>query len=946
MYIFFTLFGLIQSLLNLFGLNESVTDDQIIQGKLDNGFTYYIRENNYPEEKASLRLVVKVGSLHEQEGEEGVAHFIEHLVFRGTEHFKDGEVNRYLESIGCNFGADTNAFTGDESTIYQLDIPLENENALETALLMLSDFASTATLSDEIIEKERTVVLDELHRAVSSISHRILSQIFHTFLPYSPYAHHRVIGLEKVVQTVSSKVLRDFYKRWYRPDRMALIAVGDFDREELKRKIENCFSKIICPKEDLKEPLRETQFIKGPQAINYFDPELKATSISLFSFYPDEPLDDSQQMNAEDIKYHMISSACIAMLNDRLQKLVNRGPHFLEAGAFKDNFCGNINRFVCFAALIETNYQEGMQALHHEIQKVLKQGFTQAEWQKLQNEWKVAWQNKLNNIDKVRHQSYVASCIDHFLTGESLISRPWSLRTKLATTITVEEINAYLRSSHLADSFKIFFATPSKKVHESVSEIDLLKLFAEEIFFTDSKQEAFDVSFNVDPKLPKGKVIQIQEDQKNKVSYWTLENGIHLVLKNTDLEHDRVHVLAHAKGGFSVFSKEDFPSAYLSVDYGVKSDLINGLTHEQLKDVLNSKGISSSYNLELEERWMSLNAPQNHLETAFQSLHAFFTAHSHDQKIWQHLIAKYQEILRQQGNDPHHLFKQLATKINRQNHFYFQSVDIEGADEKKAREIFELCFKNPQDFTFIIVGDFNRDQIGNLVEKYLGSLTQKQSNFFPTAALPELFPQKIIHEDFRKGHHTYAKTLITIPVDIANFYKQFGHLYHLDALNMLLEQRLTEKLRHQLGNTYHVGVQDYSPFNDFSNSLLYIDFTSPIEQREEMVQLILKEIEALKTIPPSQEEISVVQSQILESKKKSILSNGYWIERIVLSIIRQASLDDLLNYERPISELSPTSIHQAAQILFSKPYYSALSHLPEDEIVPKALIPSSDINTD
>lgn len=919
-------------------------DDQIIQGKLDNGLTYYIRENDYPKERASLHLVVKVGSIYEQEGEEGIAHFIEHLAFRGSEHFKDGEVWRYLDSIGSPIGADSNAFTNYTSTIYQLNIPLNTDNALENALTILCDFASTATLKDEVIEKERTVVLDELHQAVSSIDSRLRNKIMHSFLPHSPYTHHDIIGLEKVIRTVSSNTLRDFYKRWYRPDRMAIIAVGDFDSKTLKQKIENCFSKIVCPKEDSIEPLQETKFIEEPQAVIHLDPEVRATSISLFSFYPTSASNDPT--TTEDVKHGLLSSACIRMLNDRLQKLVNLGPHFLNAVVSKGTYCGNIKYFNCWAALFENHYEEGLKALHLEIQKALKQGFTQAEWQKLHNEWKLTWQNDLNNRDKVYHQSYVSDCIDHFLKGESFISKEWLLQTKLATTITIDEINAFLPSSHLADSFKIFFLAPSKKVQESMSENNLLKLFEEEVEATDLIEEVMDLSFNVNPKLPVGKIAHIQEDQKTKVTYWTLENGIHLILKNTDLEHDQVYISALAQGGLTAFSKEDFQSAVLAPEYGIKSGVINGLTHEQLKDLLHSKGIYPNFSLDSDARMIHLNASHNHLETAFQCIHSFFTMHSFDQKKWQHLITKNQELLRQQYNDPDYHFGKIISEINRQNHFYFQPFDVEQADEKKTREIFELCYQNPQDFTFVIVGDFNQEQIRHLVEKYLGSLSQNPPRFFPSPAIPELFPQRIIHEELRKGHNSYATTLISMPGDVGAVYKQYGNFYNLHAVAIILKQRLTENLRHQLGNTYGVQVYFDTPFFDLSNSLLSVQFTSQPEHGKEMVELVLKEIETFKKVAPSQEEISGVQSVLREFKKRDEHSNGYWIDAIRYSQQRNIPLDYILDYEKHINELTPEGVKKAAQIICSSPHYSVLSHLPEQETEPLGLTQKRDVKAD
>lgn len=904
-------------------------DEEIIQGKLANGLSYYVRENCCPQEKASLYLVVKVGSIYENEEEKGIAHFIEHLVFRGSENFADGEVMDYLESIGSWSGTDANAYTSYESTVYQIEIPLNKEGSLETALSILKDFACNVTLSMDGIEKERNVVLDELNHDRCSAQSRSVSKIVRSFFPHSIYADHAPIGLENIIRKVSPEVLRKFYKKWYRPDRMAVIVVGDFDASAIEKKIEGYFGDIRLPEEILEEPNKNLEYDKGAQAVVHYDPDLDLTNIGLLSFFPIEP---EQTFSMEDIKPALISVTTNLLLETRLEKIAHKDAVFLDTGVEESEFLGGTGYFFIGAGLFEERVEEGLQQLNREIQKVVKFGFSKKEWQNLKSELKTGWKRTLSHSDKMDHEDYVSNCIDHFLNSSPLISENWFLRHMLECieTFTIEDINASLLDSHLSDHFKIFLSTPSQKVAENISEERLLQFFSNEEIVTEPEIEKAPAPFDLEPRFPSGEIAAIYEDEHAEVTYLTLSNGITLVLKKTDLDKNEMTITAQAAGGLASLPAEAISSAMLSTQYCQLSG-INGLSYDELLDLERSKGIHFHSRMNAGTRSLYLSSNTEHMQYLFKLIHEFFLNPQFDKQAWQHLIDKQKELRKQDSIDHDSLFETFVSKINSQDYFYFQPFDLDVVEEMTAQKMRKTCFANPRDFTFIAVGDFDTNEVVRLAEKYLASIPVSAADPFPALTVPNLFPSEKVHAEFKSGNKTYVTNMITFPYDFYAFFEKYQNTFLFDGIRKILHNRLEDVLRQEQGNTYGVSVDRKEIFYpDFSHSLIQIGFTCQAEHREKMIEFTLAEIKRLKDFPPTQEEVAKLQALFLENKKKEIQLNRFWTNAIFWSQFQHVPLNKVLSYTDNINSMTAEKLHEAAKVIFSSPLYTALSHLPED----------------
>lgn len=904
-------------------------DESILRGTLDNGMEYYIRENDYPPGKASLRLVVRVGSNQELSHELGIAHFVEHLVFRGSEHFQDGEVEKFLESIGAWSGVDTNAYTSFDSTVYCLDIPVGRKGSLETALLILRDFACGAELSDRVIEKEREVVLDELYQQFSSPDFRYERNLTQTLLPGSLYASHSPGGSQEVVQKVSPETLRAFYRKWYRPERMAVIAVGDFDAAALEAVIKLGFGNWQSQTPKPEERESAVSYLAGPLAQIHYDPELGDTTLDLFTIQDGY---NGQDLFEDPYKPGFYSHACCRLLQERLNQVGEEEIVFLNTYVDEFSWYGDKQLFLTSATLFEESFEEGLSTLHYEIQKVIQHGFYPSEWEKVSHQLENEFARALIHTDEVEHEIYASDCVDHFVENRMLALRPTIFEKFLQMTreTNIEEINQYLPLSPLCEPWKIFLCTSSSHVKNEINEEELFDLFHEECTTDEGIEEKGELLFAVEPNYPRGEIVSRQDYRDIQASVWTLSNGVRLVIKKNEEEKGGVHLIGQAYGGILSLPEEWCHSAQLAVEYGLISGL-GGLSYADLSEVLSERGISWDADLNENSRYFQLRADSKSLEDAFQVLHAFYSIPSFNINKWQHLLARVKEQWKEVSKDPEFQFMTYVMGVNTQNHFFFDPLDLNQVDESQARFVFEYCFSRPDEFTFVLAGDFDEQEVEEFAMTYLASLPNQREEPFPVVELKELFPQQIIYKEFKAGNKPYGNHVITIPFDYEQVIQQFGNSSVVQGVVKILSQRLWERLRSELGKTYGVYVDTDSLFYPhLGNSTLRIDFTCQAKDQQEMIAAIFDELERFKDSAPSLQEVETLKSLLQQRNQQEGRYNEYWTSVLLTSQTKNIPLDVLRSLENWGADLTPDLLHKAARTIFSSPYYSVISHLSEE----------------
>jgi len=893
----------------------------VLHGTLKNGMTYYVKENNHPAGKAFMQLVVKVGSVYEEDHEQGIAHFLEHLNFRGSENFKDGELDRYLDAIGAST---RNAMTDFDTTIYYIGIPLDKEGVFDTSLMFIRDFAGFASLNAEPIGKERHVVLNEMHQSFASPGRKLFKKQILQEFPGSLFVTRSPIGTEEIISNVTPETLRTFYKKWYRPDRMAVIVVGDFDGYEVEKKVQKLFGAIVNPKEKVTEPDLKIFLPTKDQQEVYFDTMLDRTGAVLN--FPIVYADPSSIPDKERVKMRLAERVIVQLISDRLQAKQEEGvyPH-ISVGI--ENLPSILQGFIS-VDLFEDQLEEGLQAVFYELQRIKAHGFTEGELQA----WKKKEQAKKElepGVVHRGHQALVQDFQDHFLNKEGYLleEKRELFEQETFNTLTVKDLNKAFKESPFVAPKSLFVHTSSEEVKEKLQEKDLLAL-AKFDEITPYVYQTIDPQLE-DERLSPGFIAASKRDEKSGITEWTLSNGVKVLLKKTDFEHKQIYLSAIAKGGLAQFSEEILPSAHFA-DWGF--DGFKGLSSSETKKLLANKRIRSDVELEGGYRAINYSVGENNLQTAFQAIHYSFADPNFDPKSWARRLVIAKEIERQIAKKPGAQFDQVVKKVTSNDHFYFKNLDVKELDPEKAKMAFKALFGNPADFTLLIVGDFDEENIANLVKTYIGSLKGSKKQAYVPSFSPEPLSNETIELDFVRGNQTFANNEVLFSIDlesIMNSHKSWTSSY---SIVHLLQDRLWKVLREEHGKTYGVHVKLLTPFSpSLAFSQLQIDFTCKPEDRKFMVDLVLQEIEKLKNTFPTEEELAVVKASYEEGLKQGQATNDFWIKRLKFSQLYDVDQSFAFDLEKNGSLLNSVTMKKTAMSMFADSNYAVFYHLPENE---------------
>lgn len=874
-------------------------DRSVVRGKLENGLTYYVKQNAYPDTQAYLMLVVKAGSIHESPEELGYAHLVEHLVFRGSSHFKDGEVIRYLDSLGAWNGEDSNAVTGFDSTCYHFMIPLDDKEALFKTLLILSDFASSATISEEVVRKEKGVVLDEYHRGNSSADMQRMYKRIKEFLPQTPFAERFPIGTEKSIQNVSSNNLRKFYQKWYTPDRMAVIAVGDFEPEVVTGAIKRIFGSIPYPTETTSEPIFEIKLPNKSQALIHVDPDLTATKLEIVGY----ELDLKKWTAGNDF----LDTLVMALTQNRVLELSKKHSNYFSAAGFNVTHLG-MNVFeLKAAAYIRHSPCKAAEILYTEIKKIEKEGFTEAELKKVKGQLEKELNKDIKNIDRQDHTSFGDRMALNFLKLDVIASQEQLLKHHLDAleNVTMNELNAFLKTS-LNPVRMIFISTPEKIM--DFDESDLLAII--------EKQD-----------LVEGEITAIDEEEEYGITYWTLNNGISISLKPSKLERQQVEVRAVASGGFSASaSPEEYMTSQLLIPYVFASGF-GEFNHEELADLNENEKLSFDVSLDHTRRSITASGNKQDLKKIFEILHAFFSSPTFNPAIWSSLNEHMTKSTLKALNDPTVRFNNFLDKIYSNDNFRVDFFDASQAEESLSQELFDRFFGAPQAFHFSIVGDFSLEEVEPLIKTYLGSLSDQSPKTISSTTIIEL-PKETIHDEFIFGKLTNTKTVIGYVYNTRKTTPDTKSLFVFALMKEIVQRRIHSLLREDLGQTYNVAVTDYGPLDtNESNSVLQISFTAQEDYRKMMIEHALDAIEKLKENAISKEELLIAQQTLVQAYKKMERSNRYWVSTLN-SLKEQTRASSFCDYKSNIFSITEEDIEEMIHTVFDESYPSVISHLP------------------
>jgi zinc protease len=901
-------------------------DPHVVKGTLPNGLTYLVRENGKPQARADLRLVVQAGSVDEDDDQRGLAHFVEHMLFNGTESWEGTEIVDYLESIGARFGADLNAYTSFDETVYMQHIPTDREGLLRQGLEILGEFAWKARLAEEEIEKERGVVLDEWRGGLGA-GRRVQDEQLAVVLKGSRYADRLPIGLPEIIQEAPPERLRRFYRDWYRPERMAIVAVGDFRSTDVEAWIREIFG-AIPPTGQLRERV-DWDVPADPDTLFALadDPELRGADVG---WSTKRPWSGEARTYAE-YRESLVERMALQMFNQRLADVTRSAdPPFLGAGSGSRRFGRKVEMTTFSASVAEGGEARGLRALVEEVRRAEQHGFLDSEVERARRGMLAGIEAIWAEREKTGSGAFVAEYVRHFLDGEPVpgIDVEVELWREMLPGIGAEECHRAFAA--LADGEGVVVEA-TRPTREALVEADSLRavLRGAAAATPEPWVDALAGGALLSTTLPPGKVVERGEIPEVGVTRLRLSNGIEVFVKPTDFQDDDIQFVGQALGGTSVVSDEDLPSAVFAASIVGESGW-GGHSITDLRKLLTGKVAAAAPFFEGRRHGITGSSTVADLPTALELCVLAMTAPNRDPAAFQRFRERVRADLVNRANDPAARYADRRIAVNTKDHPRARPMTLERLDEidqEKAVRFYEACFANPSGFSFVFVGNVDADRLAPLLERTIGSLPAAPGppSRFVEREIP--FPEDVVRETVRAGSEPKARTDLTFPsYDGTDPFEW----HRLRTAASILGRRLRVRLREDLGATYGVGVAYQHEIVGPADGKFGIGFGSDPSEAEALVTEIFAAIEELRRDGPTAEEVATEKELQYRELETALEQNGFWVGSLAALRIRDRPLVEVLDRRQRIDELSAESIQRAFREHLPPERYTWLDWMPEE----------------
>lgn len=904
-------------------------DPKVKIGKLSNGMTYYIRQNKKPENRLELRLVVNAGSILEDEDQKGLAHFTEHMAFNGSKHFEKNELVSYLQSVGVKFGGDLNAYTSFDETVYMLPIPCDNPEIVEKGFLVLEDWASGLKLDHEEIDKERGVVLEEW-RLGRGADQRMLEKNLPVIYKGSRYAERLPIGSEEVLKNFKYDVIKRFYKDWYRPDLMAVVAVGDMPVAELEKKVKDHFGHI----EPVKNPRKRETYAVPDHKETYVtiasDKEASFTQVSVYY-----KKDTKAALRLKDFRSGLVEDLYATMLSERLNELRQKAqpPFIYAATRYGGTWARTKDAYQSFALVGETGVEEGLRAVLSENERVRRHGFTASELARAKTRLLTRLEKSFKEKDKTESERYVNGYVNHFLEEQPIagIEYQFEFANKYLQGIGLEEVNNLAREWITDESRVVVIAAPEKEGVQLPSEEQLRAVFKEvEQAEIAPYQDAVVAESLMEKKPVKGKVSASTLHFENgmNVTELLLSNGIKVVLKPTDFKNDEVLMSAYSKGGQSLVADADHFSAFYAAQIIGESG-VSSFSKTDLGKMLTGKVVSIRPYIGMYGEGLSGSAAPKDLEELLQLVHLNFTAPRQDREAYESYINKNKALYANLATNPNFYFNDQVIKTMAQFHpragGYPTSEELDLVDFDKMHQIFRERFADAADFTFFFVGNFREKELRPLLETYLGSLPTKRSkeSFKDLGIRP---PKGVVKKDLFKGED--QKSIVAIRFTGEASYDE-KTAYQLKTFADILKIKLVERLREDEGGVYGVSAYARMSKEPYESYSIDINFPCGPENVASLKKAAFAEVAKIIAEGPTTEDVKKIKETQRREREVKLKENGFWLRALQDAYTEEKSPANVLLYDTYIEELTAADIQRVAKTFVRMDNYVDVTLYPQ-----------------
>ena len=909
------------------------TDPDVKVGKLDNGLTYYIRHNAWPEQRAEFYIAQRVGAIQENDDQRGLAHFLEHMCFNGTDNFKGNDIVKWCETVGVKFGRDLNAYTSIDQTVYNIsNVPTTREGIIDSCLLILHDWADGLLLEPEEIDKERGVIHEEW-RMRTSAQMRMLERDLPRLYPNSKYGHRMPIGLMEVIDNFKPEVLRAYYEKWYRPDNQAIIVVGDVDVDKVEQKIKNLFAPIKMPANPA--PVVAEAVPDNQEAIIVVDKDKEMQYSIVQLMFKSDPIPDEMKSNMQYLVIDYLKDACMGMLNDRLTELAQKADcPYLQGGVEYDQYLLSKTKDAFNISVLpkEGQTEAALKAAFIEARRAAQFGFTATEYQRYKQNFLSQLDKQYSNKDKRFNSQFVNEYVKNYLAKEPIPSLDdyYQVMKQVVPMLPLETINELMKNFFEDKDSNMVVLNMNQEKDGAVypTEASLKKAIDEA---RATQLEAYVDNVKNEPlitKLPKaGKIVKEVAGKKFDYKELTLSNGAKVILKHTDLKKDQVILASEGFGGSSRYGEKDFANIKLFDDV-IEASGLGNFSHTELEKALAGKIASASMALGTDRANITGSSTPTDVETMLQLVYLYFTNINKDQESYDNMMKTTELMLKNKLLQPEAVFSDSLT-LTIQNHSKrfapLAMDDLKNVDYDRILQMAKEQTGNAAAFTFTIIGNYDEATIRPLIEQYLASLPA-QKKVVKGKDVDEYFKGEVINNFKRKMETPKAIAVMVWLNDQMKY--SLENVVRADMVGQILSMIYTEKIREEASAAYSVMAQAGMSRDDYRSIgqvLVYCPMKP--EKGDVATKIMLDEVNNMvKSVDA--EKLNKVKEYMLKNIDDQAKTNNYWIRAI--GRLRDYGVDVYTDYKKTVEAQTPQTIAAFMQEFLKPGNRAEIIMLPEE----------------
>lgn len=899
-------------------------DSAVRIGTLPNGLTYYIRHNETPKGQADFYIAQKVGSILEEDNQRGLAHFLEHMCFNGTENFPDKGIIEWLESVGVKFGQNLNAYTSVDETVYNISaVPVSRKSVQDSCLLILHDWSCALTLDPKEIDAERGVIHEEWRRSMVG-QMRILEKLLPVVYEGGKYGYRLPIGTMEVVDNFPPQALVDYYHTWYRPDQQGIIVVGDIDPDYIEGKIKEIFSPIPMPENAAEREYFEVDDNDGTIYAIGNDPEMSAAVAMMFFKFPNllpRPMRNTQAFYP--VKY--TTDVVESMLNNRLSEISNKpDAPFAQAGVYYGDFFLSKTKdaFTLQVVAKDGNLTDALAAAYREVLRALRGGFTQGEFERANADIKARYQNMYDSRNNAPTEGFSREYVRAFIDNEPIpgIEYEKQMMDLLTQAVPLEGVNQFLPQVITEDNRVVLMMLPDAEGFQLPGDeavaVALAAVDAEDL-------EAYKDEVREDPLIPNlpapGKIVAESKNEQWDAVDFTLSNGVKVIVKPTAFKDNEIRFEAIAKGGTAVLPDE-YASSLIFFPYASMNSGLGLYSNSDLKKYLQGKQVGVSTDLSAYDRSVTGTSTVADLPTLMELIYATFTETNFNEDDFEATKNMFKGVLSNQESTPEFTFSKLvlselfSSPARRQ----LTTAAIDAASREQVDYIADTMLSDAADFTFIFTGNIDLDTFKPLMEQYIATLPTGTSNIeyaVNPGYEPALSGKTIAEQMNMSTPQTWAMYVLGASEDYTHQKKVMTSM-----LSQILSKRLLNKVREEMGATYSIHASGDISRNGDINVAIQIPFPMKPEMQTEVMEAISAIFNEMGT-SISVDELNPIKEFMVKQAVEGLEQNEAWLGAIAgeqlngvdtfngrVDVVNAVTVDDLQNYWNEMMGQGKTAI--------------------------------------